>query len=190
MFSQKKKKSKGWLIFVPFMVIFMAGIWINSFMGDDSSSIDNENDTLVSTEYSINDLNTNKSNQIPTYEYDNSIDVDEDNEADGDDKEKSSNYYGNKTEKPNYMNEENSTENNTENAEKNSIEGSLNDYFLIISENKTVFVREFSDGKLVSEEITEIMPDALPQYDRESLENGMIFLTQDEVNNLLENFEG
>ncbi len=66
----------------------------------------------------------------------------------------------------------------------------IRDYYLAISEDGVVVVREFKNGILESETYTEISVDSLPLYDRDALERGMVMLTQDEVDSLMENFEG
>jgi len=170
MFSEKKKKSKGWLVIIPFLIIFIAGLWLNSFTGKNEADITDSEDTAVYSQQQGNQGN-NDSNEIPIYEYDNNDgDAQEDNDLDqgntGDD-----------------------VSDKQEDTDETKVVG-LADYFMVISENDEVKVKQFKDGILIEDTVTDIEMDALPQYDRDSLDRGIILLTQEEVDMLLENYAG
>jgi hypothetical protein len=66
MFSQKKKRSKGLLFLLPVLGIFLAGLWLNSFMNSEPDELPDE-DRTVSAGYSEDA--GKESNEIPIYEY-------------------------------------------------------------------------------------------------------------------------
>ena len=160
MFSQKKKNSKGWLLLIPLCLIFVAGIWMN-IDRNDSTPVNSDDGTSVSSEYD---------------------DEQKDNDNDIDTKTGSGAIDSNVDENP-----DNSYTDDTYNENGNEY---IRDYYLAISDDGVVVVREFKDGILESEIYTEISVDSLPPYDRDALERGMVMLTQDEVDSLMESFEG
>lgn len=155
MFSDKKKKSKGWLLIIPLCLIFAAGIWLNGYL-DDNVDSNNGQDTAVSSQYEGEDLSNTKDTTDPQTDVENQQD---------------------KNKVPTFQSGE---------EEKNLLE----DYFMIVSEDGFVVVKEYVDGVLQSQMYTEIDAESLPPYDRAALKTGMVMLTQDEVDSLMENFEG
>ena len=124
MFSQNKKKSKGWIVLIPFLFIFAAGLWLNGFMGESDTDIINGEDTAVYSQQQVNQ-SENDSNEIPIYEYDNN---------DGDDEEKND-------QDPDNAGDEELSE-KPDGDDETKIVG-LADYFMVICENDEVISYPF-----------------------------------------------
>lgn len=210
MFSQKKKRSKGWIFAVLIVVLFLLGLWLNSILNgtDDSSENSGGNNT--------SGKNAQSSNEIPIFEY-NDVD-DEENQKDSDNKisddgnnknesdqnsnDFSSNYNDNdpynydnesgenyETERENSNNNVNDS-NSSSNYENNGYDNSKGKIW-VVSRGNTVVVQTYDDnGNLVYKLDTDIDISMLPEYDRKALEQGMYLRNEDELYEMLQDFEG
>lgn len=162
MFSQKKKKSKGLFFIIPVLAIFFAGLGLNAFM--DGGEQD-EDDKPVNAAVQKDDEKID--NKIPIYEYDNNA---------GSDNDAASGIS--------------SVDNIDENDDLNGVDKDSYTGFKAVSENHLLVIYEYIDGNRVSEQITDISTDILPEYDRKMLSNGINISSETEVEELLQDYEG
>lgn len=202
MFSQKKKKSKGLFFIIPVLAIFFAGLGLNAFMDGGEQNEDNK---PVSAAVQKEDEKTD--NKIPIYEYDNNADSDNDatlgissvdsldehgyySESDLNDASSGKNIDEIDSDEKNDQKED---KNLTDIQEKDNMNEADNDSytgFKAVSENNLLVIYEYIDGNRVSEQITDISTDILPEYDRKMLSDGINISSETEVEELLQDYEG
>lgn len=175
MFSQKKKKSKGLLFILPVLFVFLAGLGLNAFMNSGTEQGSDE-DRLVSAGYgSASNDNTEKNTDDYIY-----------NDISGEVPKESNNI---------------SSDEYTDNSDLNK-DAAIDEYvgnesasygysgYRVISENNLLVIYEYSNGSIISEKITDIQTDILPEYDRDMLKNGIDIDDESEVDELLQDYEG
>ncbi len=209
MFSQKKKKSKIWLFLIVIVVLFIAGICLNKGF-DDTSGADNQDNTLSAPD------NKKNSNEIPIFEYNNADDGRTDTGRGAESTDDSGNGNGSVTGKESssagisgdgsYDNDDridsddygyNESDNDID-AGANTGGDSFNDGYddtkgkiWVISRGDTVVVQTYDDdGNMLYKLDTEIDLSMLPEYDRKAIKDGIYLNSEDELYEMLQDFEG
>lgn len=179
MFSQKKKKSKGLLFLIPVLLVFLAGLGLNAFM---SSGTEQGNDEISDEDRLVNAGYGSGSNDGTEKNTDEYIYNDISGEVPKVNNNISSDEYNDNTD----VNNDSAID---EYIDNESVSYGYSGY-RAISENNLLVIYEYSNGNVISEKITDIQTDILPEYDRDMLKNGIDIGDESGVYELLQDYEG